>query len=428
MRQSTVRLSTTRARLGRASAVVAGLVAMAVAMSGCTASTAASASQSEVPIPSAELADDTVAQLQDAVDHAMQASGSTGALVAVWIPWAGAWVEGVGTAGPDSDEAVTTDMHFRIGEVTRALTCSALYAVADEGTVALDDPVTDWVSSVPNLGDVTLQQLCDGTSGLGDGRERLAPQLHSTPERTWSPRELASPGIAERTAPGSQVVDSDAAYILLGMALEKATGLSASGVIAEYVTEPLDLAGTQLPRAAAAEPGDPALPGWVSWSADRENGCVAPTDYTVASSSSGYTDSGATSTITDLARFGQALALDAVDDDGALTGRWAKALPFEGADYAGGAFIAGSMIGQKGEALGYLTSVYADTETGMTVAVVLNNSAAGASLVSALAKELAAIASKAPAADGQEQPEFGLPWTAEEYRAVVAERAVCPIG
>ena len=25
-------------------------------------------------------------------------------------------------------------------------------------------------------------------------------------------------------------------------------------------------------------------------------------------------------------------------------------------------------------------------------------------------------------------PEFGLPWTAEEYRAVVAERAVCPIG
>lgn len=420
-----MRKSTVRARMARASAVLAGLAAIALAASGCTASAAAAGS--EVPIVSSELPKKTVEQLEAAVDHAMQGAGASGALVSVWIPWAGAWVEGIGTTGPDSDEPVTTDMRFRVGEVTRAMTCDVLYRVADEGVVALDDPVSEWVSSVPNLSDITLQQLCDGTSGLGDGRDRLSPQFTATPKRQWNPRELAATGIAERGRVGAEVRDSDAGYILLGMALEHATRESMHTLFEEYLAEPLDLTATELPKDTAAEPGEPALRGWISDGADREAGCVAPTEYTTSSSSIGFTDSGATSTIGDLARFGQSLALASVDDEGERTERWSKALPYEGDDYVSGAYIAGSLVGQKGAALGYLTSVYADPQTGMTVAVALNNSAAGADLVGGLAKELAAIASKAPAADGQEQPEFGLPWTAEDFHAVVAEKAVCPI-
>ena len=36
-------------------------------------------------------------QLQDAVDFAMAATGSSGAIVGVWAPWSGSWVAGVGT-------------------------------------------------------------------------------------------------------------------------------------------------------------------------------------------------------------------------------------------------------------------------------------------------------------------------------------------
>ena len=423
-----MRRSTVRASVRRATAVVAGLLAIALTASGCTPTTSRAAADSLVPIPSAELSEETAGQLQDAVEHAIQASGATGAIVAVWVPWAGAWVEGVGTTGPDSDEAVSTDMHFRIGDVTRAMTCDVLYGVASEGIVALDDPVSEWVTSVPNLSDITLQQLCDGTSGLGDGRARLDYQFNATPERVWNPREIAAAGIADRGRVGVEVRDSDAAYFLLGMALEGATRMTAQELFAEYVTEPLDLDDTALPSSTPAAAGDPVLPGYISFSADREAGCVAPSDYTTISSSMGYTDSGATSTITDLARYGQSLAMSAVDDDGELVERWSKALAFEDSEYVGGAYLAGTLIGQKGKASGYLTSVFADTETGMTVAVALNNSAASADLAGALAKELAAIASKAPATDGQEQPEFGLPWTAEDLHQTVAEKAVCPIG
>jgi D-alanyl-D-alanine carboxypeptidase len=204
--------------------------------------------------------------------------------------------------------------------------------------------------------------------------------------------------------------------------------MSAQRLIDRYVADPLGLDDTQLPGAEAAPAGDPVLPGYLSNGEDRENGCTAPADRTELSASMGFTDSGVTSTITDLARYGQALAVEATDDDGELRDRWAHPFSFGTAEYAGGAYLHGTMIGQQGRMPGYLTSVYADTETGMTVAVVLNNSAGSKQLPAALAKELAAIASKAPAADGHEQPQFGLPWTAEQYRETVTDMAVCPIG
>ena len=46
---------------------------------------------------------------------------------------------------------MTDDMEFRVAQVTRAMTCDVLYAVADEGIVRLDDPVTEWVPGVPDL-------------------------------------------------------------------------------------------------------------------------------------------------------------------------------------------------------------------------------------------------------------------------------------
>lgn len=42
-----------------------------------------------------------------------------------------------------------------------------------------------------------------------------------------------------------------------------------------------------------------------------------------------------------------------------------------------------------------------------------------------LAWQLSAIASKAPAVEGQTAPEFGLPFTAEQYAQSIADSAIC---
>lgn len=48
-----------------------------------------------------------------------------------------------------------------------------------------------------------------------------------------------------------------------------------------------------------------------------------------------------------------------------------------------------------------------------------------AALVRTLAWQLAAVASKAPAAEGRTAPESGLPWTAESLAGTISETAVC---
>ncbi|MCW2165904.1 D-alanyl-D-alanine carboxypeptidase [Microbacterium hydrothermale] len=411
-----------------AAIAIASAGALAVALSGCTPQQSVSIdvpAQVDAPLPDA-----TVAELQDAVTSAMTATGSTGAIVGVWAPWSGTWVSGVGAQSLEGGE-VTSDMSFRAAEVTGAMTCDALYELAADGTLSMSDPVTTWVSNLPGYDDITLRELCDGTSGLASYTATLEGAVLGNPERVWNPRELMAYGIARPrlNAPGAAYGTSATNYLIAGLAVERATNEPLATVLAERVAQPLGLSSTFLPAPAPATPGPSSLSGY--WSQPNAEGvwnCTEPADFTEMSSSYGGAAAGAVTSITDLGRYAQALATKALlpaDSD-----RFANPVPV-GPDQpswftaAGGTFQAGSLIGQFGWTPGYMTAAFADPATGMSVAVVLNNSG-GNKLTSAwLAWELAAIASKAPAAAGQTLPEAGLPWTAQQMRDNIVGNAIC---
>lgn len=414
----------TRSTRHRASAVVAGAVASLLVLSGCSPD-----QHVDIDVPpqaEASFPEDTVQQLQDAVTHAMEATGSSGAIVGVWAPWSGSWVTGLGTQSPDGGGEVSADMRFRAGKVTRAMICDVLYEVAATGAVKLGDSVSQYVSGAPDLADVSLGQLCDGTSGIGSFTGKLYPAWLTNPARQWEPRYLATFGLGQPRSgePGVAYRDSDAGYVLLGLALERVTGRSAAELIQTYVADPLDLESTSL----GALEGDAVLAG--GQSLPGEGGaldCAQPKDLTDASWTLGFTDAGAVTDIADLGRYAQALAAGALvpSDD-----RFDSPLPVspDGPSWYladGGALHAASLVGQAGKVPGYITAAFADPASGLTVAVVLNNSAAAAEVGAYLAWELAAIASKAPAAGGATIPEAGLPWTAEQYHKAVAAAAVC---
>lgn len=425
-----------RVRSRFARAVVASLGALALlTIAGC--SSGGDPGGDVTLAPQTKLADDTRQQLSAAVTDAMAATGSSGAIAAVWAPWSGTWIEGLGTIAHGDKTPVDPDMTFRIGDVTRAMTCDVLFQVAERGTVGLDDSVTKYVSGMPTLGDVTLRQLCDGTSGIGSYHGVLDPLLRSTPGRVWDARELVGYGVGQTggdVTPGTGFGDSDAAYLLLGLALERATGHTAAELLAEYVFDPLHLTHTALPGSAAADPvvaGSTPLPG--SYLASRTKTgayvCDKPTDITEQSASFGSTDSGVVSDIDDLGAYVRALA------DGTLVKtktRLAAPLPVSSTTptwftTAGGAVQIGPLIGQYGSAPGYLTAAFADPASGLTVAVVLNDSTAGRGPILDLVRELAAIASMAPGTGGKDAPALGLPWTADQYHSTIAKNAICPV-
>lgn len=420
-------------RARRVVTAIAGVVGIALVATACSGN-----GPSVVPdVPEqvdAALPAETRQQLQGAVERAMAATGSSGAIVGVWAPWSGTWVAGLGTTTPGG-QPVSTDMRFRVANVTRAMTCDVLYAAASDGLVSPDDAVTEWITGMPGYENITLEQLCDSTSGIASYAPRVIDRWLATPERVWSPKELAAYGMGSgRTGePGAAFADSDTGYLLLGIALERATGMSAAEMYEKYITEPLALEATVLPAATRnlAEAEAPMLNGL--YSPDGPEGgvnCAEPMDVTALSSSTGHTAAGVVSDIEDLGLYMQALATGSLP--GANDDRFASVMP-AGADApawyttAGGAYQAGSLIGQYGAMPGYITAAFSDPATGMTVAVVLNNSRANGGVGAYLAWELAAIASKAPAASGQTAPDAGLPWTAEQYGEAVVAAAVCPL-
>ena len=196
-------------------------------------------------------------QLQDAVTFAMAASGASGAIVGVWAPWSGSWVTGLGTQNVGGGADVT---HGRCSSAPRRrpapMTCDVLYALEAKGTVSGDDSVTEYVAGVSDLDDITLDQLCDGTSGIGS----YAPALLSQ----WliEPRPRVGPPRARqlRARPGAH--RAGRRLHRLGRRLPAARARARARIGADArascststCSEPLELDATTLPRMPRRSP------------------------------------------------------------------------------------------------------------------------------------------------------------------------------
>jgi CubicO group peptidase (beta-lactamase class C family) len=143
----------------------------------------------------------------------------------------------------------TTNMHFRNGAVAISYVSTLLMILVDEKKVALDDKLSKWLPDVPNAGRVTLGQLAQMTSGYVDyviGNTQFNKALYEDPFRQWEPDQLlgfatSKPLLYE---PGTNWNYAHTNYVLLGKALEKATGEDMPKLLEDKVLRPLGLTNT----------------------------------------------------------------------------------------------------------------------------------------------------------------------------------------
>ncbi|CAA0131266.1 D-alanyl-D-alanine carboxypeptidase [Mycolicibacterium vanbaalenii] len=143
----------------------------------------------------------------------------------------------------------TPAMHFRNGAVAISYMSTLLLRLAEEGAVGLDDKLSAYLPDVPNAERVSLRQLAQMTSGYVDyviGNTAMNDALFADPFRAWSTGDLLDFAIAEPLLyePGTNWNYSHTNYLLLGMAIEKATGQQISDLLAENVLRPLGLTNT----------------------------------------------------------------------------------------------------------------------------------------------------------------------------------------
>ncbi len=135
--------------------------------------------------------------------------------------------------------------------------------LVDENKVRLDDKLSKWLPDMPHAEKVTLGQLAQMTSGYVDyviGNTEFEKALYADPFRQWEPDELL--GFATNKPllyePGTNWNYAHTNYVLLGMALEKATGKDMPTLLEDKVLRPLGLNNTansdtpQIPAPVAA--------------------------------------------------------------------------------------------------------------------------------------------------------------------------------
>ena len=148
------------------------------------------------------------AAIDDAVEGVLEETTTPGAVVLL-RQGDTEYLAAYGTREYGGGDAVTVDDHFRIGSNTKTMTGTVILQLVDEGELALDDPVSNYVPEVPNGENITITQLLNMRSGLHNYSE-LIPfnrTLDEDPQKVWQPEELVAMGLAEEPyfAPGDGI-------------------------------------------------------------------------------------------------------------------------------------------------------------------------------------------------------------------------------
>lgn len=146
---------------------------------------------------------------------------------------------------------------YAIGSLTKSFTAAAILALADDGKLSLDDPLGKFLPSFPAPGRAaTIRQLLNHTSGIRS-MTSLGPRYWAQAGREIEPADLVALFAAEPSdfPPGTDYRYSNSGYVLLGLVVEKASGMPWGAFVTQRLLVPLGLSATRDGQTADLVPG-----------------------------------------------------------------------------------------------------------------------------------------------------------------------------
>jgi len=185
--------------------------------------------------------DVVAAQVQHILAEELDDSGVPGGAFAV-VSHQQVEARGAGSAGGDRE--VAADTPFVIGSATKSFTALAVMQLVDAGRVDLEAPVRDYVPELrlaagQPVDDITVRHLLQQTSGLDDlaGGPLLASAADGTPLEAVA--ELNDAELA--STPGDTWRYANVNYVLAGLVVERASGLSYGDYVQQEIFTPLGM-------------------------------------------------------------------------------------------------------------------------------------------------------------------------------------------
>ncbi|UWX62504.1 serine hydrolase [Chryseobacterium oranimense] len=152
---------------------------------------------------------------------------------------------------PNRNESI-----FQIASLTKSFTALTIIKLSEEGKLSVKDPISKFIADYPRGNEITIENLLTHSSGIYEPlRNKEYFRLLHTGEKITQNKELSffkdEPLDFE---PATQFSYTNSGYILLGIIIEKVTGLSYEDAVRKIILDPLKMSHTGFDYLALKSP------------------------------------------------------------------------------------------------------------------------------------------------------------------------------
>ncbi len=202
----------------------------------------------------------------------------------------------IGKGVPNSSKT-----RFIICSITKQFTALAIMQLQEKGLLDVNDTLSKFLPDFPRGEEITIHQLLCHTSGLSEEPIKAVYKSRIAKDRNNTTDEYISlfKRIKLNFEPGTGYEYSNPGYDLLGVIIEKVSGMSFENYISKYILKPLDMMDSGYSKGQGSEENHAI--GY------RYGSTLQPTGYF-----DGYASGGLYSTVEDLYRWDRALYTDII--------------------------------------------------------------------------------------------------------------------
>ena len=139
------------------------------------------------------------------------------------------YARGYGAANLETNTPVTAETVFRVGSISKQFIATAVALLAEEGKLGYDDLLSKFLPLFPRANEITLRQMLNHTSGLGNytdtqPREEFFQLARTDYGDTQLLAAMAATSPLFTSEPGTAWAYSNTAYVLLGLVVQVVSG------------------------------------------------------------------------------------------------------------------------------------------------------------------------------------------------------------
>src|SRR5712671_4913794 len=192
-------------------------------------------------IAQAQLSADLTEKIDKVANDTLAKTGVPSASIAIVKDGQIVYTKAYGDARLDPKTPATPEMRYSIGSISKQFTATAILLLQEQGKLSLDDKVARFIPNLTRANEVTIRQLLSHTSGYQD----YWPQDYVMPMML---KPVSAQKILDGWAripldfePGTKWQYSNTNYVIAGVIVEKASGMSLLQYLSQKVFTPLGM-------------------------------------------------------------------------------------------------------------------------------------------------------------------------------------------